>query len=61
MVVKLAVNSALWCYGGEAVMCGGVSKFIAHMTGEYSCDAMATTPIRTIRLFDMFLKQTQAL
>ena len=27
-------------------MCGGVSKFIAHMIGEDSCDAMATTPIR---------------
>ena len=28
-------------------MCGGV---IADMTGEYSCDAMATTPIRELRL-----------
>ena len=45
MVVKLAAyieNSALWCYGGDTVCMGGaVSKFIAHMTGEYSCDAMA--------------------
>ena len=47
MVVKLAVYTALWCYGGEAIStCGRVSKFIAHMIGEDSCDAMATTPIR---------------
>ena len=38
-------NSIVWHDGGVAAsscMCGVVSKFIAHMTVEYSYDTIAT-------------------